>query len=64
MLVKHNFLLKKTRFVSLHVAIMESWLRHFTPKSSRQSTTWIAHNVPNTKCLETQQYVWNIIATD
>ncbi|KAF7276779.1 hypothetical protein GWI33_009829, partial [Rhynchophorus ferrugineus] len=37
------------------VAIDETWLLHFTPKSNRQSSEWTTHDEPAPNRVKTQQ---------
>ena len=53
----------KTEFMRRFVTMDETWLRHFTPESNRQSAEWSARDEPTPKRGKTQQSTGKVMAS-
>lgn len=53
----------KAEFYRRYVTMDETWLRHYTPESNRQSAEWTASDEPNPKRGKTQQSAGKVMAS-
>lgn len=53
----------RSEFLRRYVTIDETWIHHYTPESSRQSSEWTARDEPNPKRGKTQQSAGKVMAS-